>query len=134
MGNGATTPPRRPAQVSEYAVACLAALTEHGLAAAISLGGDFGLLHYLDYRPTHDVDAGWVESISAEDQRRAVDGVEATLRTHGQVRNRSWGDVVSIELWGEGKAVFSFQIARRSAQLKPSAPAPWTPVLLRQLS
>jgi len=37
--------------------ACLNALADQGLGVAISVGGGIGLLHYLDYRTTHDVDA-----------------------------------------------------------------------------
>jgi len=52
------------------------------------------------------------------------------LATAGNVRVRTWGDVVSIELMRGAKKVFSFQIAQRTAQLQPSSPAPWTNVLL----
>lgn len=122
--------PRRPTHMPDYAEACLQALAANGLGEKISLGGAFGLLHYLDYRPTRDVDAWWVPSATVEDRRRVVRVVEATLRPFGQVKTRAWGDVISIELMRQGKTVFSFQIARRSAQLEPSTPAPWTNMLL----
>jgi hypothetical protein len=122
--------PRRPAHMPAYAEACLQALASQDLGGKISLGGAFGLLHYLDYRPTHDVDAWWVPSATAEDQRRVIGAIEAMLRPFGQIRRRAWGDVVSVELTRGGKVAFSFQIARRSAQLEPPAPAPWTDVLL----
>lgn len=104
----------------------------------ISLGGALGLLHYLDYRPTHDVDAWWDASATAEDQRQVIQLLETMLDSFGQVQTRAWGDVVSVELLQQGRVVFSFQacaergrsIARRSVQLEPSAPAPWTNVLL----
>jgi hypothetical protein len=35
----------------DYAEACLQALASQELGDKISLGGAFGLLHYLDYRP-----------------------------------------------------------------------------------
>ena len=76
------------------------------------------------------MDAWWVLSATTEDQRQVVEAIEDTLRPLGQVRKRAWGDVVSIELLCEDKTVFSFQIARRSAQLWPSVPAVWTDVLL----
>jgi len=122
--------PQRPAHLSDHAVACLQALAAAGLGETISLGGALGLLHYLDYRPTHDVDAWWNAAATAGEQQRVVQAIEATLRTFGPVKTRAWGDVVSVELLEEGRVVFSFQIARRSAQLEPSAPAPWIPVLL----
>jgi len=122
--------PQRPTHLSDYAVACLQALVAHGLGATISLGGALGLLHYLDYRPTHDVDAWWDASVTAEEQRRVIGVLETTLRSSGQVRTRAWGDVTSVELVQGGRAVFGFQIARRSAQLEPSAPVPWVHVPL----
>ncbi len=58
-------------QVPDYAVLCLQALVDAGLGHAISLGGDVGLLHYLDYRPTHDVRA-WGSDTRSERARLAV--------------------------------------------------------------
>jgi len=130
MNIGTVMRPRRPAHMPAYAEACLQALASQDLGGKISLGGAFGLLHYLDYRPTHDVDAWWVPLATAEDQHRVIGAIEATLRPFGQVRRRAWGDVISVELTRGGKVVFSFQIARRFAQLEPPAPAPWTDVLL----
>jgi hypothetical protein len=122
--------PRRPSHISPYAEVCLEALVAHGLGDKISLGGAFGLLHYLDYRPTHDVDAWWVASATHEDQLQVIGAIETALGPLGEVRKRAWGDVVSIELTRQGKTVFSFQIAQRTAQLQPSVLALWTNVLL----
>ncbi|MBC8448727.1 MAG: nucleotidyl transferase AbiEii/AbiGii toxin family protein [Chloroflexi bacterium] len=130
MSNSDVVQPRRPTQMSDYAEACVRALAVEGLGEKLSLGGAFGLLHYLDYRPTHDVDGWWGSSATTEDRRQVIGVIEATLQLFGQVRKRAWGDVVSVELMCEGKTVFSFQIAHRSAQLEPSALAPWTNVLL----
>jgi predicted nucleotidyltransferase component of viral defense system len=116
--------------MSDYAVACLQALAVCGLGEKFSLGGALGLLHYLDYRPTHDVDAWWVASATAEDQRQVIQTIEATLQPLGTVQTRAWGEVISVELMREGKTVFSFQVARRSVQLEPSALVSWTDVLL----
>jgi len=114
----------------DYAEACLQALAAHGLGGKISLGGAFGLLHYFDYRSTYDVDAWWVLSATTEDRRQVIRVIEETLQSFGQVQKRAWGDVVSVELVREGKTIFSFQIAHRSAQLEPPSVAPWTNVLL----
>jgi hypothetical protein len=122
--------PSRPTHLTNYAEACLHALVEQGLGEKISVGGALGLLHYLDYRPTHDVDAWWTSSATTEQQHQVIKVLEATLATFGSVRTRAWGDVVSVELQQEDKTVFSFQIARRSAQLEHPALAPWTRVLL----
>jgi len=122
--------PHRPTHMPDYAEVCLQALAAQGLGEKISLGGAFGLLHYLDYRPTYDVDAWWVPTATAEDRHQVIRVIKETLQSFGQVKKRAWGDVVSVELMREGKTVFSFQIAHRSAQLEPPAPAPWANVLL----
>ena len=125
---------RRPVHISPYADACLEALAVNGLGNKLSLGGAFGLLHYLDYRPTHEVDAWWVSSATDKDRRQVVEVLEATLQAFGQVKQRAWGDVISVELMLEGRVIFSFQIARRSVQLAPSVPSPWVDVLLDSFS
>lgn len=122
--------PQRPRHMSDYTEACLQSLAASELGEKISLGGAFGLLHYLDYRSTHDVDAWWAPTATAEDRGRVINVLEAALAPLGQVKIRTWGDVVSVELMQEGRTVFSFQIARRSAQLEPSSLAEWTGVLL----
>jgi predicted nucleotidyltransferase component of viral defense system len=88
------------------------------------------LLHYLDYRPTHDVDAWWDASATEKDRLQVIEVVEGALQPFGQIRRRTWGDVVSVELVRDEKEVFSFQIAHRSAQLEPTVPAPWVDVRL----
>jgi hypothetical protein len=125
--------PRRPAQLPEYSEICLRALVERGLARKISLGGGLGILHYLDYRTTRDVDAWWAEDAGSEDRRRVTEVIRSVLRSRGEVEVRAWGDVVSIELQREGRKVFSFQIARLSARLMPSERAPWIDVPLDSL-
>jgi len=122
--------PRRPTNIPIHAETCLQALVEHGLNAKISLGGAFGLLHYLDYRPTHDVDAWWDASATMHEKDRVIEVIETALGPYGQVQRRAWGDVVSIELQQAGRTVFSFQIAQRSAQLQPSVMATWIDVAL----
>jgi hypothetical protein len=125
-----STEPRRPSHLSDYAEVCLQALADQGLGSTISLGGAFGLLHYLDYRPTHDVDAWWVASATADEQEAVLRTIEGALQAFGKVQRRAWGDVVSIELVRDDSTVFGFQIARRSARLQPPAPTPWVEVLL----
>jgi hypothetical protein len=122
--------PKKPAHLPDFSEACLRALVDHGLADKIALGGALGLLHYLDYRPTRDVDAWWSAQAGAEAQRQVVQVVESALRAFGPVRTRAWGEVVSIELQDGQGTVFSFQIARRSALLEPPARAPWIEVPL----
>jgi len=116
---------QRPTLVSEYARACLEALSSSGCGRWLSLGGAFGMAHYFEYRPTHDVDAWWVGPVNREERHQVIRTLEEALQPFGQVHTRSWGDVVSVELTQQGKTVFSFQIARRSAQLAEPVPGPW---------
>ena len=125
--------PRRPQQIPEYALICLQALVAHGLGYKVSLGGALGLAHYYEYRPTHDVDAWWTAEANAADRKRVVSVLQETLAPFGAVQVRTWGDVISVELEQAQRVVFSFQIARRSAQLAPAQPAPWIDVLLDSL-
>jgi len=117
-------PPHRPTNIPEYAEACLRAIAAKGLGDLVSLGGGLGLLHYLDYRSTHDVDAWWSPNARGDQRRELVAVVAETLARFGPVRTRTWGEVVSIELKREGRTVFSFQIADRSAQLEANVPSP----------
>ena len=126
--------PRRPKDLSPYAETCVQALASLGLGGKISLGGGLGLLHYLDYRSTQDVDAWWLPTTTAEERRQVIAALETALSTFGSVRQRAWGEVVSVELTIAGRAVFSFQIAHRSAQLEPCVPAPWADTWLDSLS
>jgi hypothetical protein len=126
--------PKRPSQLSVYASSTLQALADEGLGHTISLGGALGLLHYLDYRATHDVDAWWSPSATMEERERVLQTIEESLRPFGDVRRRSWGDVVSVELKVSGKTIFSFQIASRSAQLAALERLPWADVALDSLA
>lgn len=127
------TQPKRPTHISEYAQACLEILSTSDLAKHVSLGGAFGLAHYFEYRSTHDIDAWWVEPITQDEQQQVIQLVENSLRSFGEVRIRSWGDVTSVELAQEKKVVFSFQIARRSAELHSPTSSPWGNVQLDTL-
>lgn len=117
--------PKRPQRVSPYAAACLDALSAAGLGRNLSLGGAFGLAHYVEYRDTHDVDAWWASEATEEDRRAVVAAIERALAAFGAVRTRRWGDVVAVDLDREGKTAFGFQIARRSALLRDPLPSPW---------
>lgn len=126
-------PLSRPTHLSDYARACLQALARGGWGDKLSLGGGLGLLHYLDYRPTHDVDAWWDKDTTPQERQAIIQVVEDVLRAWGEVTVRAWGDVTSIELAETGEKLFSFQIAHRSAQLERSQSAPWVDVKLDSL-
>lgn len=126
--------PQQPAHISPYAKACLNALVKENLAGQISIGGGLGLFHYLDYRPTHDVDAWWTTSLTEEQKNLVSKTLVTSLSSFGSVRVRKWGEVVSVELSQEGKAVFSFQIASRTVRLEEPVLAGWIDVLLDSLA
>ena len=126
--------PRQPSHLSPHARACLDALVKAGIAGYISIGGALGLFHYLDYRPTHDVDAWWSDSVTEAQRQSVLQVLEATLAAFGSIRVRSWGDVDSVELQQDGKTVFSFQVARRSVHLENPVSAGWIDVPLDSLA
>ena len=126
--------PQRPSNLSPYALACLTALAQAKLASYISLGGALGLFHYLPYRLTNDVDTWWAEAVTQEQRHAVVQALQAALSAFGDTRMRSWGDVDSIELNQQGKTVFSFQIARRSAHLEEPVSAGWIDVPLDSIA
>jgi hypothetical protein len=103
----------------------LAALAASGRGRYISLGGAFGLSHYIEYRQTKDVDAWWVESATSAERAAIITVLQDALRPFGEVRTRAWGDVVSVELQEESSTVFSFQIAERSAELEVPLSGVW---------
>lgn len=78
--------PRRPENLPKYAEVCLQALADRGLGNRISLGGDFGLMHYFEYRSTFDVDAWWQPATIPEEQGEVVTVLKETLQEFGQVR------------------------------------------------
>lgn len=125
--------PGQPKRTSRYATACLEALRGCEAAACLSLGGAFGLAHYHEYRNTNDVDAWWTESATEANRACVLERIRNALRPFGEVSSREPGDVVSIELEENGRTVFSFQVARRSAQIGTSQPSPWPPVALDPL-
>ena len=51
--------PLRPTHLAPLAERCLEALAQRGLGQRVSIGGAVGLLHFLDYRSTVDLDAWW---------------------------------------------------------------------------
>ncbi|MHB0876895.1 MAG: nucleotidyl transferase AbiEii/AbiGii toxin family protein [Anaerolineae bacterium] len=117
-----------------YADECLRAIVESGLSHVVSVGGAVGLMHYLEYRQTHDLDAWWATAATEAQRRAVIDSVAPVLRVHGEVAVRSWGDVVSVELLREGTVVFSFQVASRSALIEPPTIEPSTSAYVDSLA
>jgi nucleotidyltransferase AbiEii toxin of type IV toxin-antitoxin system len=125
--------PTRPTHLSPYAEATLKALAGASLGHKLSLGGALGLQHYHEYRLTHDVDAWWEPATTTEEKEAVLVAVENALRPFGSTRLRHWGEVSGLELRLEGKTVFSFQVANRSAQIEPTTTLPWVNVALDSL-
>lgn len=121
---------RPPRELSAPVKACLDALRDSGLGRYVSLGGAFALAFFHEFRSTKDVDAWWSADANEDARRQVVELLKATLQPFGQVEVRGFGDVVSVDLQEQGKTVFSFQIANRSAQLRPTLLSPWKPVRL----
>ncbi len=131
-------PARKPTNLDPLAAELLDALEQRSEAACIILGGGIAMKHYLDYRPTHDVDAWWRRGAMPDEKRAALELVRDSVRAIGDSHNlaigeRTWGSVVSIELAREGKTVCSFQIADRDVELDPPRESPWPPILLETL-
>jgi len=117
--------PHPPRNLPAFARECLNALAQAGLGRCVSLGGAFGLAHYYEYRATHDVDAWWTAEATRDARTRVVAVLEQTLAPFGQTRTRTWGDVVSVDLRQDGRTVFNFQIATRSARLRDEVTGVW---------
>jgi hypothetical protein len=78
---------KRPTHIPDYADFCLRAIAQQELGNKISLGGAFGLLHYLDYRSTFDVDVYHLARI--ERQRPTEQIAELEQRTQAE-QVRQW--------------------------------------------
>ncbi|NIV92455.1 hypothetical protein GWN42_06530 [candidate division KSB1 bacterium] len=85
---------------------------------------------YHEFRPTKDVDAWWTSDANEEERDKLIQVLKDTLEQFGSVEERRFGDVVCLDLHKGGQVVFNFQIARRSAQLRPTISSPWKPVAL----
>lgn len=119
-----------PKSLNKFAAICLGALKNSPEGKFISLGGAVGLSLYHEYRVTKDIDAWWNSEARERDKQLVIDFLKATLDEFGTVTIRRFGDVVSLDLQQEGKVVFNFQIANRSALLRPTVGSPWAPVTL----
>lgn len=122
-----------PVNMDALAEECLRALCQNGLGGYISIGGALGLLHYLDYRGTRDADAWWNDPVAESEKQKVIEIIRQVLISKGNVKIRSWGDVVSIELEKVGRIVFSFQIAKRSARLGESRKTGWADIWVDSL-
>jgi Nucleotidyl transferase AbiEii toxin, Type IV TA system len=118
--------PKRPEDVSPFAVAFLHRLQSAAAAEQFVLGGYFALKHYLDYRQTGDVGAWW---LAREDPQALAAARAAFAQTAEElgytVRERAWGETISLEALDGAKKAFSFQVSARSIKIEEPIRSPW---------
>ena len=95
----ATPPPKPPGNLHPLSRELLESLAGHAEGGEIVIGGGVALNHYLEYRPTVDLDAWW----RGEPRADVVAFLETAMQTlasrHGfEYRRRSWGETESLEL------------------------------------
>lgn len=143
-----------PDDIAPLARAVLDALastaSSSSVAASLVIGGGVALQHYVNLRPTVDLDLWWTHEPSAADQRGFREVIERIARDLGfTLRERTHGDVSSLAFfYAEGSrresdgesgraalphAVFSVDVARRDVQIAPYRESAWPPVLLESL-
>ena len=133
-GKMSTPPPQRPKNLNPLAAELLEGLAGHPECAEIVLGGGVALSHYLEYRPTVDVDAWWREAPSAAARARIRAVLGAMAARHGlDFRERNFGDTESFELLRGKKKTFSCQISQRTLFLDRIVPASWPPLAIETL-
>jgi hypothetical protein len=130
----ATPLPKPPGNLHPLCRELLECLAGHAEAAEIVIGGGVALSHYLEYRPTVDLDAWW----QGEPRADVMAFLEAAMQTlasrHGfEYHRRSWGETESLELLQGPQKQFSFQISRRTLALDEAIPSPWEPVCIETL-
>ncbi len=128
--------PRRPSHLDPLAEELLDGLTGRPEAAEIVIGGGVALNHYLDHRPTFDLDAWWRTAPNSETLASVGKLLNGMAERRGVTAEEArWGDVVSFSLrHGSGRHAFSFQIAERDLYLEPPVASSWHPVLLETLA
>lgn len=135
--------PQRPSSLDPLAVEILERLRAYPEAEHFILGGHFALKHYLDYRPTHDIDAWWSGRTSASMRQsvlqrlRTILGEVATAHSLTVHERQTLSEVVSLQLKRGKQVVFSVQIAPRSVELEEPIGrdgSPWTPIPIETLA
>lgn len=106
--------------------------------ASLAIGGGVGLQHYINQRPTVDLDLWWTREPSSSDRRALEAAVASVAEEHNYVlRHHSHGDVTSLAFVRKNSAddlaEFTVEVAMRDVQLAPYAQSAWTPVLLESL-
>jgi hypothetical protein len=130
----ATPLPKPPSNLHPLSRELLERLAGHAEAAEIVIGGGVALSHYLEYRPTVDLDAWWHGEPRADVMAFLEAAMQAIASRHGfEYRRRSWGETESLELLQGTQKQFSFQISRRTLALDEAIPSQWEPVCIESL-
>lgn len=118
--------PRKPEHPDPFAAAFLDRLKDRPEAEQFVLGGYFALKHYLDYRDTGDVDAWWRTRQDADALAVAREVFAETAAEFGySVRERTWGETISLEALDGANKAFSFQVSIRSVEIREPVRSPW---------
>jgi hypothetical protein len=133
--------PTKPLTLDPLATELLEGLSHRPEAAqALVLGGYFALKHYVDYRPTHDVDAWWKIDATPAQQEAALMAVRALMHELACTHNLGYVEktttqhgVATIALTRDNKAIFSFQIAPRDVQIETPVGSPWPNISIETL-
>ncbi|MGI9177563.1 MAG: nucleotidyl transferase AbiEii/AbiGii toxin family protein [Pirellulales bacterium] len=130
----ATPLPQPPGNLHPLSRELLERLAGHAEAAQIVIGGGVALSHYLEYRPTVDLDAWWHREPRADVMAFLEAAMQALASRHGfEYHRRSWGETESLELLQGTQKQFSFQISRRTLALDEPLPSQWEPVSIETL-
>ena len=126
--------PKKPRHTDPFAEAFLQRLGARPEAEHFVLGGYFALKHYLDYRETGDVDAWWRSRLNPVALAAARETFAATAAEFGYaMRERTWGETISLEAVDNDQRVFSFQVAVRSVEIGAPLSSPWGHVSIETL-
>ncbi len=128
--------PQKPATLDPRTEGLLEWMGAQPWAHLVVLGGGVALKHYVDYRPTKDCDAWWDASAGLADRRQIVSEISAALLRLSPghtIKHDRWADIDSLKVMRGARAVYSFQIADRSAQLEPYLPSAWGGVQIESL-
>jgi hypothetical protein len=122
---------RKPAAIDPLADRILQELAGFREAAEVVLGGYLALQHHLDYRTTRDIHAWWRVRATPAAEKAILTVMRKVAAEKGfTVRERRFGETLSIELLSGGRKHFSFQIATRSVELQHPVDSPWPPILI----
>jgi len=125
---------KRPSGLHPWADEILRKLAGLPASKEIVLGGYFALQHFLDFRPTNDIDAWWRDRANPQTLEAIRSVMGEFAERHGcALTERQFGETYSFELAEGGKKVYSFQIAVRSCELEPPLASLWPPIMIETL-